>query len=73
MEPFKEWVFVAPDEEALAYGETIRPGRVARFKLPHGTYILGINSSQEVAINGEFWDLSDEDRQGVIELLELFE
>lgn len=72
MEPFKEWVFVAPDEEVLAHGETIRPGRVARFRLPHGTYILGINRSDEVAVNGEFWDVTDEDRRGIIELLELF-
>lgn len=72
MEPFKEWVFVAPDEEVLAYGETIRPGKVAKFKLPHGTYILGINSADEVAINGDFWEVNDEDRRGIIELLELF-
>lgn len=73
MEPFKEWVFVAPDDEVLAHGESIKPGRMARFKLPHGTYLLEVHTTQQIAVNGEVWDVSDENREGILELLDLFE
>lgn len=71
-EEFVEWIFVAPDEEVLARGEVIRPGKVVKFKFDDASFILGINSKNEVAVNGEFWDLGD-DVAGALELLELFD
>jgi hypothetical protein len=53
-EQFAEWIFIAPDEEVKARGTVIRPGRVVRFKFDDASYILGLNSKREVAINGEF-------------------
>lgn len=71
-EEFVEWIFVAPDEEVLAHGQVIRPGKVVKFKFDDASFILGINTDNEVAVNGEFWDLGD-DVAGVLELLELFD
>ena len=70
-EQFVEWIFIAPDEEVMARGAVIRPGRVVRFKFDDSSYILGLNSKKEVAINGEFWDLGP-DVCGVEDLMELF-
>ena len=70
-EEFAEWIFVAPDEEVKAHGTVIRPGRVVRFKFDDSSYILGLNSKKEVAINGEFWDFGP-DVCGVEDLMALF-
>ncbi|MGQ0679671.1 MAG: hypothetical protein ACT4OM_08470 [Actinomycetota bacterium] len=70
-EQFVEWCFVTPDEQVRSRATVIRPGKVVRFRFDDATFILGLNSAKEVAINGEFWDLGP-DVEGIIELMELF-
>lgn len=70
-EQFVEWCFIAPEEDVLARATIIRPGKVVRFRFDEGTFILGLNGAQEVAINGEFWDLGP-DVVGIVELMDLF-